>query len=481
MPNPRNHLIGGYLAGRVPSDAKRRQTGKFQSEELPPKVDLRKYLTSIEEQVGNSCVANAFAGAYEYLAKRELGDSADVSRLFIYYNARSENGDEKKDSGSYMEYAINGLKKYGACTEDLWANHEKNITKEPVQEAYDHGANFTVEEAEYVETELDLWKHTLAEGFPIVFSLNTFDSFDEATDNKGRVPMPKRSDNVRDTHGWHAMLCVGYSDPDKMFIVRNSWGASWGDKGYCYIPYSYMLHEDYNGNDAWMIKTVSDLDYSADVGDSDETSNFAQDGSIQLEAFYVAVEDTDGVDQFATDLEKLCKKYSGTEEDYYFDYEETEENDQTYIEIKNFDLTVEDEDAFLEDLEALCQEYTEDDYDFSIIGAEEEVEEEEVEEEEVEEEEEEIEVYAIALSEFWCYTDDTEAFSTALDKLCEKYAAEGEYGFEYEELEDENEVAYINITDFTIETEDYDGFMEKLEKLCVKHGGEEGYSWEEEE
>ncbi len=24
------------------------------------------------------------------------------------------------------------------------------------------------------------------------------------------------------------------------FIVRNSWGPGWGDKGYCYMPYDYL-------------------------------------------------------------------------------------------------------------------------------------------------------------------------------------------------------------------------------------------------
>ena len=84
--------IGGYKAGRMPDDVVYKKAGKIK--QLPQKVDLRKFLTSIERQVGNSCVANAFAGAYEYLAKRENGDSADVSRLFIYYNARAVEGEE---------------------------------------------------------------------------------------------------------------------------------------------------------------------------------------------------------------------------------------------------------------------------------------------------------------------------------------------------------------------------------------------------
>jgi dCTP deaminase len=34
---------------------------------------------------------------------------------------------------------------------------------------------------------------------------------------------------------------VGYNDATQRFIVRNSWGL-WGDKGYCYMPYSYLCN-----------------------------------------------------------------------------------------------------------------------------------------------------------------------------------------------------------------------------------------------
>ena len=39
-------------------------------------------------------------------------------------------------------------------------------------------------------------------------------------------------------HGRHAMLIVGYTG--NFFIVKNSWGADWGDQGYCYIPKSVL-------------------------------------------------------------------------------------------------------------------------------------------------------------------------------------------------------------------------------------------------
>jgi C1A family cysteine protease len=358
-----NNRIGGYHPGQKAEDAKLHEASRFSSEELPPKVDLRESMTAVEEQVGSSCVANAFVGAYEYLAKRVLGESADVSRLFVYYNARSLNGKENEDGGTQMQLAIQALTEYGACSEEIWPNDKELIFQEPEESAYEHAANFKIEEAEFIETNLDLWRHTLAEGYPIAFALNTFESFDEATKNRGRVPMPKQSDNVRATHGWHAMLCVGYSNKDKMFIVRNSWGSKWGDQGYCYIPYDYIIHSEYNGHDSWIIKSVSDLDFSAEVWQESE-SFFADEGSLLLFNFYIRTSDPEG---FADALDALCNKYVESEEDYYFDYEyeEQEQAEEYILNILNFDLTIDDSSEFEEELNTLCLEYAVDeDYDY---------------------------------------------------------------------------------------------------------------------
>jgi len=60
------------------------------------------------------------------------------------------------------------------------------------------------------------------------------------------------------------MLCVGYSDTDQVFIVRNSWGASWGHNGYCYIPYEYMANEDFNFCGQYAIQGLTNYDLTPD-------------------------------------------------------------------------------------------------------------------------------------------------------------------------------------------------------------------------
>lgn len=357
---------GGYRIGKVPEDAKRRQ--RSHDDRLPRRVDLRKFLTSVESQVGNSCVANAMAGAYEYLAKRELGEAEDVSRLYIYYNARYMDGSPDEDEGSYMRSAIDGLIEYGACSEQLWPNDEDMINEEPDEGAYTHGANFRIVEAEYIETDLALWKETLAAGYPIAFALNTFLNFDDACRNKGRVPMPKANAKTRETHGWHAMLCVGYSDIDQVFIVRNSWGHEWGDRGYCYIPYAYVTDDNHNAHDSWVIKSVENLDYSEGIEVEGDESYFYDEDYTQITDFYVYTEDDEG---FVERLEALIGEHVASEDDYFFDYEVDEDDDGVYIQFGEFYLLVEDEAAFLEALDELAAEFGGDDgYDYSLVEAE---------------------------------------------------------------------------------------------------------------
>ncbi len=260
--------IVGYKYAKPAPGAKRYNETRYKEADLPRKVDLRKYMTPIEDQGATmSCVANAVAGAYEYLAKIHTGEDYDVSRMFIYYNGRylGVNGDQSAigDDGSYIQKAIEGLKEYGACSENTYPFDIDLVNDEPHQQAYEEAAQFKVQDMAVVPTDLYTWKHCLAEGHPIIFAINLYKSFDKQR-KKGVVPMPSDKEASRESHSGHAMLAVGYSDKDKVFIVRNSWGEEWGDKGYCYIPYDYLVNPKFNDGDSWIIKQLDNVDFNTE-------------------------------------------------------------------------------------------------------------------------------------------------------------------------------------------------------------------------
>jgi len=285
------YSLAGYNYKKPSANVKKYDKNSKQNPSLPKKVDLRRLMTPIENQgETNSCVAHAVAGAYEYLAKKHLQKDYDVSRMFIYYNARYLAMDDEsyiEDTGSYIQQAIEGLQEYGACSEEMCPFDEELINEEPYQEAYDEGAEFLVEDTQLVETNLLTWKHCLADGNPIIFALNLYKSFDQHQ-KKGVISEPSKRESSRGAHGAHAMLAVGYSDIDEVFIVRNSWGNKWGDSGYCYIPYDYLISEEHNHGDSWIIKQLSNIELDTDeywyyddesiMGDYDtELSNMSQE------------------------------------------------------------------------------------------------------------------------------------------------------------------------------------------------------------
>ncbi|MBD2652708.1 C1 family peptidase [Synechocystis sp. FACHB-383] len=254
--------IGAYRPSPQNSDQARYKTQRFTRKELPIRVDLRHYMTAVEAQgeIG-SCTANAMAGAYEYLAKRTLGESGDVSRLFIYYNARSLDDETDQDEGTTILNCIQVLQDMGTCPESVWPYDPDLVFEEPHGEAYEAAINFRLKEAERLEVDLYVMKHCLAEGYPFAFGLPLFESF-MREGNKG-IPMPKT--DQEEYLGGHAMLCVGYSEENKVFVVRNSWGEDWGDQGYCYIPYDYLANPEFNDGDCWVVRSVTDLDFSEGV------------------------------------------------------------------------------------------------------------------------------------------------------------------------------------------------------------------------
>ena len=277
-----SRVVHGYRYAPPRASVKRYSARAAPVARLPPKVDLRQAMTAVEDQQDtNSCAANATAGAYEYLVKRHLGEDAyDVSRLFIYYNARAaDDPDNIEDEGSVLQSVIDGLKEHGACSEETWPFDPEMVNEEPSEEAYEEARHFLIEDTELVPTDLQAWKTALAAGHPVIFGLKLFGSFDKHK-KAGLVPMPSAAERGRESHGGHAMLCVGYSEPDEVFIVRNSWGPGWGDKGYCYVPYRYLMSEDYNFGDSWIIKRIDVLPPDEETWAEDDESMLEDVSSV---------------------------------------------------------------------------------------------------------------------------------------------------------------------------------------------------------
>jgi C1A family cysteine protease len=216
---------------------------------LPKKVDLRSRFQPILNQ-GNlgSCTANALVSIVGYDDKTLFG-----SRLFLYYNERELINTIHHDSGAYLSDGIKTLQTYGICQEKSWPYVISKFTEKPPDSCYEEALNHNALVVENINNTLVDMKSSLASNEPFVVGILVFSSFETPyVARTGKVPMPSKNDVLL---GGHAVVCVGYDDSKKVWIMRNSWGRAWGDKGYFYLPYAYLTNSNLS-SDLWIIKQM---------------------------------------------------------------------------------------------------------------------------------------------------------------------------------------------------------------------------------
>lgn len=221
---------------------------------LPDVVDLRQYCSPIEDQ-GNlgSCTGNAIAGAIELLNKRS-NNYKDISRLFIYYYERLIENTVNYDSGAYIRDGIKATYTYGASLETLWPYNISKFRIRPTQQAITDASTRKVTLYQRV-LDHNGCLDALRNGYPVIIGFNVYESFESAQVSRtGIMPYPNVA--TEQLLGGHAVLLVGYNMKQSRYIVRNSWGPYWGDKGYFYMPFQVIQNTSMS-SDFWIIKSVN--------------------------------------------------------------------------------------------------------------------------------------------------------------------------------------------------------------------------------
>lgn len=221
-----------------------------------------KYKVGLPYDQGNlgSCTANAlaFAAQFDLMNKDVQGkttSSFTPSRLFIYYFERLIENTIPIDAGAEIRDGIKVLATYGVPSEDLWSYTISNFAVAPPIAAITYGKKLTAITYQSVDnTNKQLIINALIQGLPVVFGVTVYESFlSDIVAQTGIVPYPGPSESVA---GGHAMVIVGYHATDDSFIVRNSWGTTWGQEGYCRIPAAYLTNEDL-ATDFWVVYSLS--------------------------------------------------------------------------------------------------------------------------------------------------------------------------------------------------------------------------------
>ncbi|MFH0932949.1 MAG: C1 family peptidase, partial [Nitrospirota bacterium] len=233
-------------------------TGLLRAKSLPASVDLREWCSAIEDQGRlGSCTAHAGVGIIEYYERKSFGRHIDASRLFLYKvtrNLMKMTG----DTGAYLRTTMGAMALFGVPPEDYWpyTNDEKRFDQEPPSFCYAFAQNYqTVKYFRHdppgtkSEEILRKVKTYLAASHPAMFGFTVYNSIEQAG-STGRIPFPSLRERIE---GGHAVAAVGYDDKMKIknkygkvettgaLLIRNSWGKEWGEEGYGWLPYEYVM------------------------------------------------------------------------------------------------------------------------------------------------------------------------------------------------------------------------------------------------
>ncbi|MGG7567694.1 C1 family peptidase [Rhodovulum sp. DZ06] len=210
---------------------------------LPEEVDLRADWWAVGDQgMTGSCVGWAAADSVLRWQFERAGRIAPQQRLsvrFIWMAAKETDVFTHRptgfieDAGTSLKAALDVARKLGCVTEEVLPFDRREVYRGAERVFYAQAAALKIASYHNLGRSTAEWRRWLYQNGPILTRLDVDDAFQDAAATGGRLD---RYDPAG-ARGGHAVALVGYTRDG--FIIRNSWGAGWGDGGYAVASEDY--------------------------------------------------------------------------------------------------------------------------------------------------------------------------------------------------------------------------------------------------
>lgn len=220
-PDRRDFRFAAFRVGR-PLPEEFRRDG-----EMPPVRHQGKWGT---------CVAFAAGHGQKGWQERQQGDLPEggLSPAFLYARCKARDG--LAAAGTYPRVALQVLLEEGVCSERSWPYDRLGgdiVPNQPPQEVFEEAKQYRISGYAGVSGVEEI-KAAIVEQGPVLAALLVTASFINAGKT---VPLPSG-----EVMGGHAVVLCGYSDKVGAFRLYNSWGDSWGDNGFAWLPYDFVTY-----------------------------------------------------------------------------------------------------------------------------------------------------------------------------------------------------------------------------------------------
>lgn len=207
---------------------------------------LTRYCLIRDQEQSSACVGFALTGAV-YCRLRSLGyNCGPFSPLSAYAIGRQLEGIYKNkplpDEGSHPFLVMSGARRFGLVPETAWpfdAYYIDRVHQEVPFDVFQKASQFRLASFARIDAQgqarVDVCKRAIAAGHPVPLGMEVGKEFESY--GPGKDPVGIEADSL----GGHMTFLCGYEDDGNVFIGCNSWGASWGDRGFYRIHKSKLM------------------------------------------------------------------------------------------------------------------------------------------------------------------------------------------------------------------------------------------------
>lgn len=205
-----------------------------------------------------SCVLNAVTGAANIVLANEGQKTTMLARLFLYWLCREVMGTLDQDSGTYTHLAVERFGNIGCCDESMWEYSDANLYLPPTPDTYpaasDNKATAWFNINAQGAARLDQLEAALRSNHPVIYGSPVSSAIQNY--QAGQIlTIPAANDII----GGHSTVFTGvrYIDGQRVWRIRNSWSADYGDNGHFLIDDSWAAWPELD--DLWVITRMDPL------------------------------------------------------------------------------------------------------------------------------------------------------------------------------------------------------------------------------